>query len=326
MPSVRAAGPRPPAENDKRTDTEASYSRFRRSACGAQSKQKYRVDSPRVVCYIALEGLPRTDRDRLNTDKGEVDDMLDRYASKYGLSKGGEMMRTFGLALALVVVLGGACAAQTETATIDTYAGWTLVAAPLVPLDPLVDSVFAGYDTWFTAGILRWDAPSQRYVMYDAFDVPGAFGNILLGDGYWLSYPEAGTVSYTGVADGVPDALGTMTDMWISLPGNQLDGQNAGGWHLVGAPFNHDSPVDPNFNLNGEGILFTDGTEMVIWGDAANVKGWVEPAMLYWNPTSQRYEDMGYFFNTDDNLRAGKGYWLSTKKDNLAMVVLAESP
>lgn len=234
-------------------------------------------------------------------------------------------MKTFGLVLALVVVLGSACAAQTETATIDIYTGWNLVAAPLVPLDPLVDSVFAGFDTWFTAAISRWDAPTQGLIAYDPFDIPGAFGNILLGDGYWFNYPEGGTASYTGVANGVPDSLGTKTDMWISLPGNQFDGEDAGGWHLVGNPYNNDVPVDPNFNLNGEGILFTDGTQMKVWADA-EAAGWVEGGMSYWNAVNQGLEDMGFLFNTDDNLRVAKGYWLKTNKDNLAMVVLAYPP
>lgn len=233
-------------------------------------------------------------------------------------------MKTFGLVLALLMVVGvGSCLA--ETATFDTYTDWDMISLPLVPLDPVVDNLFTGYDMWFTGFMQRWDAPQQRYVAYDPFDVPGSFGSMLLGDGYWFNYPTTGTISYSGVADGVPDAGGTMTDMWVSLPGNQPDGQNLGGWHMIGNPFNHDIPLDPNFNLNGEGISFTDGTAVKNWDEAVQAN-WVDSQMLVWDPINDRYVDVGYFFNTVDKLEAWRAYWIQTKKDNLAMIIPAYPP
>lgn len=245
--------------------------------------------------------------------------MFRRFDSKVRLLKGGEMMKTLVLVLVLSLLTG--VAATAATVTVDTYADWNLVAAPLVPFNPAVDSVFSNFDVMFTAGITRWDAPSQGMIAYDAFDVPGAFGNVLLGDGYWFNYPEAGQIVYDGVPDGVPDASNVKTDMWISLPGNQLDGQDAGGWQLIGQPFNHDTPVDSG-GFSGDLVFFTDGTTLKTWGEAADA-GWVDSTMTFWDGATQGMLSLGYFFNDDDQFRAGHGYWCKTNKDNLAMIIPA---
>jgi hypothetical protein len=237
------------------------------------------------------------------------------------ISKGGEMMKTFGLVLVMVVLFAGVSVA--DVCTYDTYPGWNLIAAPLVPFDPAPESVLGTFDLMFTAGLLRFDAPTQAQLAYDPWAMPDTvFGSILLGDGYWLYNPDAGVVSYSGVPDGVPDALGAKTDMWISLPGNQADGVNAGGWHLIGCPFNTDVPIDPNWMLNGEGVLFTDGTTVKNWSEAA-AAGWVADSALYFDGAAQAQFSTGYFFNDDDHFRAGKGYWVKTNVDNLAMILPA---
>ena len=241
------------------------------------------------------------------------------YSAIGKLAKGGEKMRTLGLALALLVVGSGMCFA--DTVTVDLYGGWNFVACPLVPFDPDPYSVFSGIDIDFN--LFRWDAPSQGEVY---FEPDGAFGNILLGEGYYLNnISNAESFSYNGVPDGVPDGSGTMTDMWISLPGNQLDGTNAGGWHLFGQPFNHDTPTNGAAGT-GDNIWFTDGTTLKTWGEAVEA-GWVESSMQYWDPVGQgqlilTYEGWG----DDDTLRAGKSYWLRTYKDNLALIIPAYNP
>jgi len=230
-------------------------------------------------------------------------------------------MKTLGLVLVLVMVLGGACLAQTDVATFDVYSGWTLFSLPQVPIDPAVESVFSEFDMWFTSGLQKYDATQQRYIIYDPL-APENFGGMLLGDGFWFNDPVGDIVTYSAVRSGVPDTNDVKTDMWISLPGNQVGSEDTGGWHIIGQPFAEDSPVDPNFNLNGEGLFFTDGTSMKIWDDAVQA-GWVEPQMLYWDHIAGRYRTMGYAFNDDDHLRAGNGYWIKTLKDNIAMIVPA---
>lgn len=233
-------------------------------------------------------------------------------------------MKTLGLVLALAFVLAGACVA--DTVTFDVLGGWNLIAAPLVPFNPDPLVVFAGAPDGID-GLLTRNDPTWGGVTYDSLD-PSLFGNILLGDGYWLYQANTGTISYEGVPDGVPDSSGNMTDMWISLPGNQNDNQTepplGGGWHLIGHPFNHDTPVDDG-TWTGANIKFTDGTTLKTWDEAVQA-GWVDSFMVGNNPVTGgvnvQYDGLG----DDDTLRAAHGYWLHTYKDNLAMIIPAYTP
>lgn len=220
-------------------------------------------------------------------------------------------MKTLGLVLALVVVAGGACVA--DTASFDVLAKWNCISAPLVPFNPDPLSVFSGINVVGT--LSRYDAPSQSGVIYDDLE-PEVFGNILLGDGYWLLSDGTYTVSYDGVPDGVPDGSGNMTDMWISLPGNQLDPADAGGWHLIGQPFDHDTNVVANLYL-------TDGTTLKTWEEAVDA-GWCGNTLFAFDPTTQSGLGVSYDIADDDHLRANQGYWFYTQKDNLALIIPAQ--
>lgn len=239
--------------------------------------------------------------------------MITRFTSKTTLKKGGETMKKLGLALAVLALCSGVASA--DTASYDVYAGWNLVAAPLVPItsDPL--SVFSSVNIVGT--LSKYDAPTQGGVTYDDLD-PAMFGNVLLGEGYWLLCDANNTISYQGVADGVPDANLVKTDMWVSLPGNTLDGVDEGGWHLIGHTFNHDTPV--TVTNPGDNIFITDGTQMLTWQQAADL-GWCEAVMTGYDGIGQGGFAVGYDLADDDSLRAGKGYWFLTKKDNLAMII-----
>jgi hypothetical protein len=219
-------------------------------------------------------------------------------------------MKTLGLVLALVLVVGGACVA--DTVTLDLFAQWNFISAPLVPFNPDPLSVFSGLTV---SGYLnRWDAPTQSMATYDEID-PAAFGNVLLGDGYQLYQDAAGSFTYAGVPDGVPDGGGNMTDMWISLPGYQLDGVDEGGWHLIGQPFNHDTS-------GVENLFLTDGTTLKTWEQAVDAN-WCDDGMQYWDGASQSMLLMSFGLADDDHIRAGKAYWFHTKKDNLALIIPA---
>jgi len=220
-------------------------------------------------------------------------------------------MKTLGLVLAMVVVMGGACVA--DTATYDVLADWNCISAPLVPFNPDPMAVFTGINVVNT--LSRYDAPTQTGILYDDLD-PAAFGNILLGDGYWLLSDGTYTVSYDGVPDGVPDGSGNMTDMWVSLPGAQLDPDDAGGWHLIGQPFNHDTNVMANLSL-------TDGTTLKSWEDAV-AAGWCEGVMTAFDASIQTGTTVGFDLADDDHLRPAKGYWFLTFKDNLALIIPAQ--
>ena len=90
-------------------------------------------------------------------------------------------MRIVALTIGLVVLCSAH--AMADTVAFDTYAGWNLIAACLVPYDPLPDSLFSNYDLLFTTALLRFDGPTRTQVAYDPW-VPNY--NILLADGYWL--------------------------------------------------------------------------------------------------------------------------------------------
>jgi hypothetical protein len=234
------------------------------------------------------------------------------------ISKGGEMMKTLVLVLALMMVVAGASVAA--TATIDLYSfagGANLVACPLVPFNP--DPAVAFGSLGDLSGMLaRFDATTGSDMVYDAQWGPDTtFGNLLLGDGFWLTAGDT-TVTYTGVANGVPDATGAKTDMWISLPGNQYDGLDAGGVHLIGNPYA--SYVDKSL------ISFTDGTTLKSWNDAAYPSegdAWVTDSIGGFDGATGNSVTISLGFGDREDMEPARGYFVTTLKDNLAMIITA---
>lgn len=202
------------------------------------------------------------------------------------------------MAAMLVAVTAVASVAAPVTTNISVTPGWNLVGCPTVPLDPAPGSVFAGY----LGGLIRWDplkSGGAAYVFYDEF-MPEEFGNILLGDGYWVLKDTAGsgTVTYSGA-----DVSG---DHWISLP--------KAGWTLVGYP-----NLTPATKAYAD-LLVTNGIETKSMSDAVTAL-WIDAACLAWN--NNQYADVGIpdVFPTFENLESGKGYWIKTNVDNLALIV-----
>jgi len=228
-------------------------------------------------------------------------------------------MKTLVLVLAMVAVLGGMVVA--DTATYDVYNDWNCISAPLVPYDPDPVSVFSGVT--INGKLSRFDATVQSGVSYLRAD-PASFGNVLLGDGYWLQTNvgegNSLTISFQGIADGVPDSSGNLTDMWISLPGDQYDEADNGGWHLIGQPFNHDTATSINA-AQGDHIFLTDGTYLKTWKQAVT-DNWCGNAFIAFDASAQSGYNVGYLRTaSDDTLHAGYGYWFQTKKDNLALII-----
>lgn len=222
-------------------------------------------------------------------------------------------MRTLLLVLAMTMVVAGASMAA--TATVDVYQGWNLISAPLVPFDPDPQNVFGAAIDGIDGLLSRLD-PMSGGVSYDSFD-PDLFGNILLGDGFWLwSISGSQQLSYEGVESGVPDSTGKKTDMWISLPG----AGNEGAWHFVGVPFAQDVPVDSGAGI-GDLISFTDGTYVKNWDEAVGA-GWVDSTM-YGEAADGGFGVTYDGFGADDTLRAGRAYQLFTYVPNIAMIIPA---
>jgi len=202
------------------------------------------------------------------------------------------------MAAALVAVTAAGAMAAPVTANIPVTQGWNLVACPAVPLNPDPASVFAGY----LEGLIRWDplkSGGAGYVFYDEF-APEEFGNILLGDGYWLrkNTPGSGTVSYSGA-----DVSG---DHWISLP--------KAGWSLVGYP--NMTPTSKAY----EALLVTNGIETKSMADAV-AAGWIAGTCLTWINGGYVFVGLPYEFPPLESIEAGKGYWFRTFQDNLALII-----
>ncbi|BCW99012.1 MAG: hypothetical protein KatS3mg024_1839 [Armatimonadota bacterium] len=201
------------------------------------------------------------------------------------------------MAAVLVAVTAAGAMAAPVTANIPVTQGWNLVGCPAVPLNPDPAAVMGQY----SALLLRWDPFARQYVQFDEF-APEDFGNILLGDGYWVFKNSAGvgTISYSGA-----DVSG---DHWISLP--------KAGWTIVGYP--NMTPTSKAY----EALLVTNGIETKSMADAV-AAGWVQDFALVWDSASSSYKSVGLpdSFPDLENLEINKGYWFFTLVDNLALII-----
>jgi len=228
--------------------------------------------------------------------------------------------------------------AATQTAQMDVYDYFSFIGPPIVPLTPDPVTVFsaAGVDVSGDGNstISRYEATEGNVYDYVSF----APWNMLLGEGYKIDY-RSGTlphaqpvhVSYVGLPDGVPTGT-VMTDMWVSLPGNQFDGQDIGGQHWISTPFNHAIP----FNKDGSqawdpsdpdmsNIMVTDGNTVRTFRNASEVAPiWIADAWTYYDGASRNQYDAGcYGYHADNSLRPGSAYKVFTYKDNLALIIPA---
>lgn len=256
--------------------------------------------------------------------------MLNKFTSKIRILRGGETMKTLGLVLSIFVLASGFASAASTT--VDIFPGFNYIGLPIVPFDAGTngaanpESIITSNDLWAAGLLHKWDAASQGDVAYDPDG--GTGWNMLLGEGYSYYWEAPASFTYEGVENGVP-SNGIKTDMWISLPGNQMDGNthvatpDGGGWHLVANPFDEDIAVDSG-NYTGDRILFTDGSQMKSWADAVDA-GWVDPVMHGWDGASQSVIDILPYNDPSDSLLRAHAYWLLTYQDNLAMIVLANN-
>lgn len=181
------------------------------------------------------------------------------------------------------------------------YNGWNLLAVPGVPINPAPTSVFPtglrvdGY-------LYRWDAATQSQIMYDEWS-PDVFGNMLLGEGYWLSVDTTVATSYS--CSGLNDT--DIMDIWISLPKS--------GFTMIGNPF--------SYNFPWANAKVTDGNVTVSMEVAAKTNNWLQSIAWGWDSPTQSQFDMGIpaDWPTEDFLRAGNGYWVVSYQDKLALIL-----
>lgn len=209
--------------------------------------------------------------------------------------------RTGFALLAATMVLGIAVSASAApvTSTITLGTGWNMIALPTVPLNPAPDAVLQDLANVqdVDGNIVRWDPINRSNVQFYSFD-PESFGNLLIGDGYWVLKTTSGslTASYQGV-----DVSG---DHWISLPRK--------GWTLIGYPNN--TPASKIY----DDVLVTNGIETKSMEDAIGA-GWVNDFAFTWDNGNRSLLSVSLSSDVGDlvELEKGKGYWFQTDRKSV---------
>lgn len=180
--------------------------------------------------------------------------------------------------------------------------GKNLIAVPAVPLNPDPAAVFGTVP--IDGLLIRWDAATQSSRAYDEWD-PGYFGNVLIGEGYWITTASGASSTYQGLTD--TDSM----DIWISLP--------KAGKNLIGNPF--------SFDYLWANAKVTDGNETVSLATAAAApRSWINTVAIWWDAPAGSSRDVGLpdDYAYTDYLHPWHGYWVTSNIDKIALIL--ESP
>jgi hypothetical protein len=182
---------------------------------------------------------------------------------------------------------------------------WHLISFPCTPVnsDPweLLDELRPPNQPLdlLSGNLHRYDHDQQKYATYLRF-VPGEFGPIVAGDGYWLYVFEDVTIHYAAECAGDPQ------DVILS----------SAGWHLKGSPHATDTPI-------ADITLCREGPECHPFADVINT--WMQDPLVRYGCATGGYHNTGLLpTDDDDSLRAFHGYWLYTFVDGVTMEVPAE--
>jgi len=203
------------------------------------------------------------------------------------------------LVFSAVLVISAAAIAVEAPFPYTLSAGKNLVAMPAVPLNPDPAAVFDGIP--IEGVLIRWDAATQSSRAYDEWD-PDYFGNVLIGEGYWITTASGASSSYQGLTD--TDSM----DIWISLP--------KAGRNLIGNPF--------SYEYTWGDAKVTDGNETISLEQARD-RGWLNSVALWWDASAGSSRDVGL---TDDwcytdVLYPWHGYWVTSNIDKIALILEA---
>jgi hypothetical protein len=189
---------------------------------------------------------------------------------------------------------------RATTATSPTLAaGWHLVSIPTRPQVADPATVFAGVS--IDQQLFRYDPETEGYVMYTAGDPGGAFGPLGRDIGCWLYLDEPRTFTYNAIRSELPG--------YIALPRR--------GWALIGHPRATATDIS-TLRVRDE----TTGTTVSL--SIAQRMGWIELPMYGYDPATASYRTVGFdAWSASSSLEPWQGYWLSTLRDNLMLIVPA---
>ena len=208
------------------------------------------------------------------------------------------------LLLVLLVVVGSIASTSASVTDLSgtLYPGWNQIALHGVPIDPAPPSVFDN-GMRLDSMLYRWEGATQSMYMYDEWN-PDAFGNLLLGEGYWLFSDTELPYSYSGLDD--TDSM----DIWISLP--------KAGWTMIGDPFSKEFPW--------ENAKVTDGNVTVSMQVASKVNNWLNSTAYWWEGDTQSGYDLGIpeDWPSTLNMKPKHGYWVNSYQDKLALILESE--
>lgn len=203
------------------------------------------------------------------------------------------------LVFSAVLLISAAAIAVEAPFPYTLSAGKNLVAMPAVPLNPDPAAVFDGIP--IEGVLIRWDAATQSSHAYDEWD-PDYFGNVLIGEGYWITTESGASSSYQGLTD--TDSM----DIWISLP--------KAGWNLIGNPF--------SYEYTWGDAKVTDGNETISLAEARD-RGWLNSVAIWWDAPAGSSRDVGCpdDWCYTDVLYPWHGYWVTSNIDKIALILEA---
>jgi PKD repeat protein len=182
-----------------------------------------------------------------------------------------------------------------------TLAGpaWHLISVPCTPMDPDPTVMFdellpprAAYDL-LSGRLYRYTG--DAYVAYDSFN-PSLFGDIRPGDGYWLWLDADTTICYSLVC------RGGIQEIVLPVP----------GWYMIGSPHPADVPFAAvRYRCDGFGSgSFSEGMNACLQ----------DPLVYYDRVLGYRMAGL-LPADTDQYLRSGWGYWISTFVPGLTLQI-----
>jgi len=159
--------------------------------------------------------------------------------------------------------------------------------------------------------VTRHENSNQGIYIFDEWSEPlGAFGGMLIGDGYWVKPPVAWPVNYSG--------KNSSLDQWygIKSAGTPL----APKWILVGHPKDHYTLWDD--------AKMHDGAQIVTMETASTRNlGWIETSGLWFDNSVQGLKDIGVTedYPATQTLRPWHGYWFKVYSSGKS-IIFPESP